>query len=383
MRRVSHSKWMTCLGLVFAAHSTACALDQEAPVDEDSLDTDLSEIVGGTNTTIAANPWQIALTSVSGSQFCGGSILNSRWVLTAQHCVAGGNANMRVVAGITRISQQSTGQIRTVDAIVTYPGYTDASNGKDVALLHLSSALDLSGANAKAIALVTPTEATAGATNAGVTSRVTGWGTLSSGGSSPDILQTVDVPLVSNATASTAYGRTISADQLAAGVMGVGGKDSCQGDSGGPLSVVVSGVRKLAGVVSWGQGCALPNYPGMYARVSSFQSWLAARAGGVFSTPHALTGLSGTSGSFTHRTVTVPAGALSLNVVMRAGSGDGDLYVRRGSAPTTSAYDCRPYQGGNYEFCTINAPASGTWYISIRGYSAYSGVALTTSIVTP
>lgn len=368
------------LGLSLAVQGSACALEG---VDEQDLATSQAEIVGGTNTTIAANPWQVALTSVTGSQFCGGSILNARWVLTAQHCVAGGDANMRVVAGITRISQQSTGQIRTIDSVLTFPGYTDASAGKDVALVHLSAPLDLSGANAKAIAMVTPADASAGATNPGVTTTVTGWGTLSSGGSSPDILQTVNVPAVSNAQASTAYGQTITADQLAAGVMGVGGKDSCQGDSGGPLTVNVGNVRKLAGVVSWGQGCALPNYPGLYARVSSFQTWLAARANGVFATLQSLTALSGAASSFTHRTVTVPAGALSLSVVVRGGTGDSDLYVRRGSAPTTATYDCRPYQGGNYEFCTFTAPASGTWYISLRGYSAYSGVALTTSVVTP
>jgi secreted trypsin-like serine protease len=357
---------------------TAC-VDQEA----EELGVSEEEIVGGTNTTIAANPWQIALTSLSGSQFCGGSILNASWVLTAQHCVDGGSADMRVVAGITRISQQSTGQIRQINGITTFPGYTDPTVGKDVALLHLATPLDLSGANAKAITLVTPAEAAAGATNAGVVSTTTGWGTLSSGGSSPDILQTVDVPVVSNAQASTAYGMTISADQIAAGVLGVGGKDSCQGDSGGPLTVKIGGVARLAGVVSWGEGCALPNYPGLYARTSSFHPYLTARANGVFTTRLSLTGLSGASGSFTHRTVSVPAGTLALSVVVRGGTGDADLYVRQTSAPTTSTYNCRPYQGGNSEFCTIDAPAAGTWYVSLRGYSAYSGASLTAAVITP
>ncbi len=379
MKSVSNSR-LFGLGLSLAASAAgaACAVDGS---DEPHLGAQASEIVGGVNTTIDQNPWQIALTDNSAFQFCGGSILNASWVLTAQHCVDGGSADMRVVAGITRKSQQATGQIRAINAVLTFPGYTDPSVGKDVALVHLASPLDLSGANAKAISLVTPAEATAGATNAGVISRVTGWGTLSSGGSTPDILQTVDVPLISNADASSDYGQTITADQLAAGVRGVGGKDSCQGDSGGPLSVVVGGVRKLAGVVSWGEGCALPNKPGMYARVSSFQTWIAARAGGTFNALQSLSGLSGARSSFTHRSVTVPAGALSLSVVVSGGSGDADLYVRRGSQPTTSAYDCRPYQGGNYEFCTINAPAAGTWYVSLRGYSAYSGASLTTAVV--
>jgi secreted trypsin-like serine protease len=381
MKSVSHSRLLLSLGLSLSA-TAACAVEGDA-LDGDELGALDSEIVGGVNTTIDQNPWQIALTTNAAFQFCGGSIISPSWVLTAQHCVAGGDADMRVVAGITRKSLQSSGQIRAINGVYTFPGYSDASLGKDVALVHLATPLDLSGANAKAIGLVTAAEATAGATNPGVVSRVTGWGTLSSGGATPDILQTVDVPLISNADASTDYGTTISADQLAAGLRGVGGKDSCQGDSGGPLSVSVGGVRKLAGVVSWGEGCALPDKPGMYARVSSFQSWIAARSGGTFTALQTLTGLSGARNAFTHRQVTVPAGALSLSVVVRGGTGDADLYVRRGSQPTTGSYTCRPFLGGNDEFCTIDLPQSGTWYISLRGFSAYSGASLTTSILTP
>lgn len=377
MRRVLRSQLVLCLGL--SAISGACVESDDSP--DTSVLTE--EIVGGANTTIAQNPWQVALTTSSGSQFCGGSIVNASWVITAQHCVADLSSNMRVVAEITNINQQSSGQIRAIDAVTTAPGYLDVDSGDDVALLHLATPLSLTGANAKAIPLVTPAEAAAGATNAGVGSRVTGWGTLTSGGSSPNTLQTVDIPLISNAQAQAAYGPdgiTITADQLGAAAPG---KDSCQGDSGGPLSVVVSGVRKLAGVVSWGFGCADPAYPGMYARVSSFQPYAAARTNGVFSTPHALTSLSGATNSFVHRSVTVPAGALALSVLLKSGSGDADLYVRQGSQPTTTTYNCRPYLSGNYEFCTIDAPAAGTWYISIRGYAAYSGASLTTAIIRP
>jgi len=357
--------------------ATACVMDGEEIGATDE------EIVGGTNTTIDQHPWQIALTTNAGFQFCGGSILNSSWVLTAQHCVAGGSADMRVVAGITRKSQQSSGQIRAFDGITTFPGFSDPTVGKDVSLLHLATPLDLSGANAKAIPIVTAADASAGATNPGVISTITGWGTLTEGGATPDILQTVDVPIVSNAQTAAAYGMPISADQLAAGILGVGGKDSCQGDSGGPQTVQVGGVTKLAGAVSWGNGCAEPDFPGLYARVSSFASYITARVSGGFSKLLALTGLSGARNSFTHRSVTVPAGALALSVIITGGSGDADLYVRFGSQPTTGTFTCRPFLNGNSEFCTIDAPQAGTWFASIRGFSAYSGASLTVSIVTP
>jgi len=368
-----------------------CATDGAA--SDESVGASVDEIVGGTATTIDQVPWQVALTSLSGFQFCGGSILNANWVLTAQHCVADGSSDMRVVAAITQISQQSTGQIRTINAVARFPGFADPTTGKDISLLHLATPLDLSGANARAIPVVTAADAAAGATNPGVVATVTGWGTTSEGGSPSDVLRTVNVPIVSNATASSEYGFTISSDQLPAGLV-AGGKDSCQGDSGGPITVEVSlpsedgqlpppRIRKIAGAVSWGNGCAEPNFVGLYARVSSFESYIAQRASGTFTILSSLTGLSGASGSFTHRSVTVPSGARFLSVVVRGGSGDADLYVRQGSQPTTATFNCRPFLNGNNEFCTIDSPAAGTWFFSLRGFAAYSGASVTVAVGTP
>lgn len=348
----------------------------------ESLLSSEQEIVGGTATTIAANPWQVSLQSSSGFHFCGGSVLNANWILTAQHCVNDGGViskPARVEAGTTTIS--GSGQVRSVAEVIVYPGYVDASKGKDVALLRLSTPLDLSGANVKAIGLVTAAAASAGVTNTGVVTRVTGWGTLSSNGSSPDTLQTVDVNVVSNTSAQSSYPQeTITADQLAAAAPG---KDSCQGDSGGPLTVLNGSTRVLAGVVSWGYGCADSRYPGMYARVSSFESWISSKINGTTPPTTTLlskTSLSGASGSFQHFAITVPSGASTLTVNQSGGTGDADLYVRQGSQPTTTTYTCRPYLSGNAETCTINNPAAGTWYVSVRGYSSYSGVALTATV---
>jgi secreted trypsin-like serine protease len=358
----------------------------DAMSSHELLQSSEQEIVGGTNTTIETNPWQVSLQSSSGSHFCGGSVINASWILTAQHCVAGGGTVGRVMAGSTsRTGTASTTQTRTVSQIIRYPGYVDANVGKDVALLRLSSPLDLSGTAVKAIPMVTAADASAGVTNPGVVSRVTGWGTLSSGGSTlPTTLQTVDVDVLSNSSAQSSYPQeTITADQLAAARAG---KDSCQGDSGGPLTVLKGGVRVLAGVVSWGYGCADPAFPGMYARVSSFESWINTNIGGGGGTTTTLlskTALSGAASSFQHFPITVAAGTTSLAVNMSGGTGDADLYVRQGSQPTTTTYTCRPYTSGNTESCSFSNPAAGTWYVSVRGFASYSGVNLTATATTP
>jgi bacterial leucyl aminopeptidase len=75
-------------------------------------------------------------------------------------------------------------------------------------------------------------------------------------------------------------------------------------------------------------------------------------------------------------TLAVPAGKTSVVFTISGGTGDADMYVRIGSAPTTSTYNCRPYTSGNTETCTFNAPAAGTYYVNVRAYSAYSGVSL-------
>ncbi len=90
----------------------------------------------------------------------------------------------------------------------------------------------------------------------------------------------------------------------------------------------------------------------------------------------AKTGLSGASGSQTYFTLEVPAGASDLSFVMSGGSGDADMYVKYGSQPTTSSYDCRPYRSGNNETCNISNVQAGTYHVMLRGYSSYSNTSL-------
>ncbi len=99
-------------------------------------------------------------------------------------------------------------------------------------------------------------------------------------------------------------------------------------------------------------------------------------SGGTLTKGVAVTNLSATTGNSLNYTMTVPAGATNLTFTMSGGTGDADMYVRFGSAPTDTTYNCRPYLSGNNETCTIAAPSAGTWHVRLKAYSSFSGVSL-------
>ncbi len=96
-----------------------------------------------------------------------------------------------------------------------------------------------------------------------------------------------------------------------------------------------------------------------------------------------LGGLAAATGDSLLYKMEVPAGATDLSFAISGGSGDADLYVRHGAAPTTSSYDCRPYKSGNNETCSFAAPQAGTWYVMLRAYTSFSGVDLASSYTAP
>lgn len=282
---LSSTASLLSLGALLAL--SGCVMDHDYELDEYDVGEfdvhDVGEvnkiIVGGVDTQIGLVPWQVSLQSANGNHFCGGSIIAPEWIVTAAHCVVGG-APGRIVAGTSRLSTANQGQIVTPAEVIVAPGYVDVEQGKDIALIKLATPLTLNGTTVKAIRPVTPKDAAAQVDAPTVLAKVSGWGTLTSGGNIPDQLQSVEVPILTLQQANAAYGTTLTPDQLPAGILGVGGKDSCQGDSGGPFVVPNGNDFLLAGVVSWGNGCALPDFPGLYARVSSFTGWMDGYVGG-------------------------------------------------------------------------------------------------------
>uniref|UniRef100_A0A3P9LD91 Peptidase S1 domain-containing protein n=1 Tax=Oryzias latipes TaxID=8090 RepID=A0A3P9LD91_ORYLA len=231
-----------------------------------------SRIVGGQAAAAGAWPWQVRL-DINGA-LCGGSLINNQWILSAAHCFSS-TSGVVVYLGETEINNSPNSVSRTVSRIIVHPNYNSPLNDNDVALLKLTSPVTFND-------YISPVCLAAQGSDfpGGTTAWVTGFGTLSSGGqevtcSAPSTLQEVSVPVVNNTQCNSSYG-IITSNMICAGLT-EGGKDSCQGDSGGPL-VTKNGTAWIqAGVVSFGNKCALPNFPGVYARVSEYQTWISSQ----------------------------------------------------------------------------------------------------------
>lgn len=246
-------------------------------------------VVGGEDAQPGDWPWQVALVGggavdLYNNQFCGGSLIHAYWVLTAAHCVENISPDqVDIVAGIQNLKTPETGfQQKTLTNIIIHPDYDPVTADNDIALLRLTEPVTLGptdgGLEVATIAL--PAASVGDLT--GENAIATGWGNtlgqpVPGGVNYPAQLQWVELPIVSNAACNNPYDGQITDNMLCAGLF-EGGKDTCQGDSGGPLAWfdTASQSWQQAGVVSWGTGCAAPDFPGVYARVSRFTDWIEA-----------------------------------------------------------------------------------------------------------
>jgi secreted trypsin-like serine protease len=236
-------------------------------------------IIGGRPARIRDNPWQVALLSArvpvnTQAQFCGGSIVAPRWVITAAHCVDRGTLPSQVAILVGTQSLQSGGRRVEATTIIVHENWTRPTHDFDIALVEAGA--DLGGT---AIAGDTADSELPAA----LPIRITGWGRTSmSASAGTKILQGVSVPYVTRDVCNgpASYDGAVTGNMICAGQR-EGGLDACQGDSGGPASAEVGGRRVLVGIVSWGQGCALRDKYGIFTRVASFAAWVAEKTSGA------------------------------------------------------------------------------------------------------
>ncbi len=199
--------------------------------------------------------------------YCGGALIHPNVIISAAHCPE----PAWILVGNNRRSSMDEGGHFIPDGCVAYevhPDYDEDNSDNDVALCYLANPVEIDDDQ-----VVLELNLDNDVPVVGEILRAIGMGRLVSGGPVPDVLQYADVPYVDNDTCNGPYMGRITDNMLCAGYP-AGGVDSCQGDSGGPLVMVTPNdkgrdIHTYVGTVSWGYGCALPGYPGVYARTSS------------------------------------------------------------------------------------------------------------------
>ncbi len=252
----------------------------------DSIDYQ-TRIVGGSQIQMQEAPSTVALLNINRlyetgsyyqSQFCGGTVIAAQWVITAAHCLftptgaATPAQDVAVLMGSSDLDNP-VNQPVGVTRVITHERYDARTKSNDIALLQLEYA-----------AVVPATPLDTQITTINDLALIAGWGALAEVDSAgqqffPKQLQGAYVRMIPGAECEQlfqAYAGQVNDFNLCAGLP-EGGVDSCQGDSGGPMYRFDSNnptALTLAGVVSWGHGCADASAPGVYMRVAAYQSWI-------------------------------------------------------------------------------------------------------------
>ncbi|XP_061821067.2 suppressor of tumorigenicity 14 protein homolog [Nerophis lumbriciformis] len=236
-----------------------------------------AKIVGGSDAGAGSWPWQVSLQMERYGHVCGATLLAGRWLVSAAHCFQDSDAvkysdprAWRAFMGLRVMTAGGSGAAtRPVRRILPHPKYEQLTSDYDIALLELGAPVFFNDL-VQPVCVPAPSHAFA----IGASCYVTGWGVLAEDGELATRLQEASVRIVNRNTCNKLYDDAVTPRMLCAGTL-QGGVDACQGDSGGPLVCLERGRRWfLAGIVSWGEGCARQNRPGVYTQVVKFTDWI-------------------------------------------------------------------------------------------------------------
>ncbi|XP_072518296.1 enteropeptidase [Salminus brasiliensis] len=230
-------------------------------------------VVGGQDALKGAWPWMASL-KWTGRHVCGAAIIDREWLITAAHCVFGKNihlSNWVVVLGLHAQYESDTSQrqYHLVDQVIMNPHYNRRTKDSDIALMHLQTRVNFAD-YIEPICLPHPDQQF----EPGRRCVIAGWGRLTEGGAVADVMQQAVLPLLNNSQCQEWLPEYNITKRMVCAGYAEGGVDSCQGDSGGPLMCEGENHWVLAGVTSFGVGCAQPQRPGVYALVSEFIDWV-------------------------------------------------------------------------------------------------------------
>ncbi|KAM3605848.1 uncharacterized protein V6R79_006013 [Siganus canaliculatus] len=246
----------------------------------------LNKIVGGSFTAIESHPWVAAIYLQNKGFLCGGSLISPCWVVSAAHCFFDSNQtnpkHLSVHLGKTAINETNLNkeQSFTVEKLIIHSRYNEDNFNNDIALLKIrgkDGECAIKSASSRVVCL--PPLRTQ--LPAGFQCSIAGFGLEKSmAWHYSNHLKQAEVKLVSEnvCKSDSYYGNAITRNMLCAGSPDWS-EDACKGDSGGPLVCEVSGRMFLFGVVSWGEGCAMEDRPGVYTKVTNYNKWIAMKTG--------------------------------------------------------------------------------------------------------
>ncbi|NXQ95908.1 FAXD protein, partial [Sagittarius serpentarius] len=236
-----------------------------------ALEHNDSRITGGTLCHRGHCPWQVLIRNSKDTGFCGGSLISSRWVVTAAHCLDLVRPHHVTIGDFDKYQREFKEQKIDVERSWTHPHYDSNDYNGDIALLYLSSDV-IFNEYAIPICLPSPNLATL-LSEEGRIGMVSGWGATHDRGSTLRFLMKVRLPIVNMETCQRSTDRLITDNMFCAGY-NTEVADACKGDSGGPFTVPYHNTWFLLGIVSWGEGCAEKGKYGVYTRVSNYIPWI-------------------------------------------------------------------------------------------------------------